>query len=331
MNRSKLSALALALAMASSLHLGALSNAETPASEPPRMAVFPDEIRPGDPMTVAFAFPSKTADDTTQSARVVLIAPDGRSLASAPGFPLGLADDGVQVFCAILAVPSTAPTGTATIRLQNADGSSFSVQVELAGRDFVTENIDLNQHNTSLRTAEDPKKTAESAALWHLLVSFDPAAAFAVGAFLPPVESTRRTSTFADRRRYRYADGTSDTSIHAGLDYGVPRGTPVRASAAGKVVLARTRIVTGNSVVIEHLPGVFTLYYHLDKIEVVEGQDVAVGQQIALSGSTGLSTGPHLHWEVRVAGEAADPDAFIARPVLDKDAVLSKMSGHHDR
>jgi murein DD-endopeptidase MepM/ murein hydrolase activator NlpD len=92
------------------------------------------------------------------------------------------------------------------------------------------------------------------------------------------------------------------------------------------VVLARSRIVTGNSVVIEHLPGVYSLYYHLDKIEVTEGAIVNTGALIGLSGATGLATGPHLHWEIRVSGENTDPDAFISRPLLDKDAVLSKMS-----
>jgi murein DD-endopeptidase MepM/ murein hydrolase activator NlpD len=115
-------------------------------------------------------------------------------------------------------------------------------------------------------------------------------------------------------------------SIHAGIDYGVPKGTVVTSCGPGKVVLARSRIVTGNSIVIEHLPGVYSLYYHLDKIEVAEGAIVATGTPLGLSGATGLATGPHLHWEIRVAGENSDPDAFVARPILDKDAILSKLN-----
>jgi murein DD-endopeptidase MepM/ murein hydrolase activator NlpD len=49
------------------------------------------------------------------------------------------------------------------------------------------------------------------------------------------------------------------------------------------------------------------------------------GSQLGLSGATGLATGPHLHWEIRVSGENTDPDAFIVRPILDKDAILSKI------
>jgi murein DD-endopeptidase MepM/ murein hydrolase activator NlpD len=85
------------------------------------------------------------------------------------------------------------------------------------------------------------------------------------------------------------------------------------------------RIVTGNSVVIEHLPGVYSLYYHLDKIEVKEGDIVEAGTLLGLSGATGLATGPHLHWEVRVNGENTDPDVFTTRPILDKSLILSKL------
>jgi murein DD-endopeptidase MepM/ murein hydrolase activator NlpD len=76
-------------------------------------------------------------------------------------------------------------------------------------------------------------------------------------------------------------------------------------------------------VIIEHLPGVYSLYYHLDKITASEGAVVAAGELIGQSGTTGLSTAPHLHWEIRVSGESADPDTFITRPILDKKSILS--------
>jgi murein DD-endopeptidase MepM/ murein hydrolase activator NlpD len=125
---------------------------------------------------------------------------------------------------------------------------------------------------------------------------------------------------------FRYVTGRFDTAIHAGIDYGVPTGTEVRACAAGKVALARFRITTGNSVVLEHLPGVYSIYYHLDSIQVRQGDMVNAGDLLGKSGSTGLATGPHLHWEIRVSGENADPDAFLGRPLLDKAAILSKLS-----
>ena len=90
----------------------------------------------------------------------------------------------------------------------------------------------------------------------------------------------------------------------------------VAAAGGGKVAMARERIVTGFTVVVEHLPGVYSLYYHLDGLAVREGQRVSAGDPIGTVGSTGLATGPHLHWEVRAAGVAVDPDVLVAGPLV---------------
>ncbi len=337
MNAARRTAAALGVLAAAFLFLGAGAGIEAPTAAGGRMELLSDSARPGEPVTVAAVFRGRGAEGARSAGtpasrvRAILVAPDGRRLAAAPVFRLAADDAGDEVYCAILAVPSTAPSGRAKVILEDSGGAVMERPLELRGREFAREDVALNRSNTELRTAESLQKQAESTALWGLLVAFDPDAAFAAGPFQPPVDSTRRTSLFGDRRRYRYADGSSETSIHAGIDYGVPRGTPVRAAAAGRVVLARPRIVTGNSVVIEHLPGVFTLYYHLDRLDVAEGDAVEAGRLIGASGSTGLSTGPHLHWEVRVSGEATDPDAFLERAVLDKGSVLSKIGGNHDR
>ena len=84
----------------------------------------------------------------------------------------------------------------------------------------------------------------------------------------------------------------------------------MRSAQEGKVVLAEFRISTGWSVVIEHLPGLYSLYYHLSSLNVKEGDRVKSGEKIGLSGSTGLATGPHLHWEVRLNAGAVKPDFF---------------------
>ena len=68
---------------------------------------------------------------------------------------------------------------------------------------------------------------------------------------------------------------------------------------------------------IEHLPGVYSLYYHLSRIMVREGQHVAAGAVLGTVGSTGLATGPHLHWELRAGGVAIDPDTAVDVPLVD--------------
>ena len=94
---------------------------------------------------------------------------------------------------------------------------------------------------------------------------------------------------------------------HSGVDYAADSGRPILAMEDGTIILAGTNGGYGNCVIIDHGGGVSTLYGHASKILVKKGQDVIKGQTVALVGSTGLSTGPHLHFEVRVKGETQDP------------------------
>ena len=295
---------------------------EQPPEPGPRFAVIPSRVTPGEPVTVAF-----TDDFSGPGSRdffAVLINSQGRRLSRTPFFNFTLTDSGQEVKTAVLAIPSGAGAGAYLIRIEAPGRLIADLPVVADPRSFLSEEIDLNEENTQLRVAPDPQKTAESEALWAIL-SNTGTAIYDTGPFRFPVSSTRRTSFFADRRTYRYTDNTSDTSVHAGIDYGVPTGTEVRSCAAGRVILARFRIVTGYSVVIEHLPGVYSLYYHMDQIEIREGDIIGPGIVLGRSGATGLATGPHLHWEIRVGTEFTDPDAFIGRAVLDKDEILAKL------
>ena len=101
--------------------------------------------------------------------------------------------------------------------------------------------------------------------------------------------------------------------FHAGVDLAAPLGTPVRAAAAGSVVTAAWNASGyGLCVVIDHGQGLTTLYAHLLETAVVAGDAVSAGQPIAQVGSTGNSTGPHLHFEVRSKGRPADPEPLLA-------------------
>ena len=107
-------------------------------------------------------------------------------------------------------------------------------------------------------------------------------------------------------------------SIHKGMDFRAAAGTPVRAGNSGVVVLARPLYYEGNCVVIDHGLGLFTLSMHFSRIDVKEGQRVAAGDRIGLSGATGRVTGPHLHWAVRWQGAYLDPAKLLK---LDLSAV----------
>ncbi|MDR2842857.1 MAG: M23 family metallopeptidase [Spirochaetaceae bacterium] len=230
----------------------------------------------------------------------------------------------------VFSVPSTAAAGIATLRIEGDRGFYEEIPLLIAYKKFISEEIPLSPSNTSLRTEPDPQKTKESQRLWSILATTG-TSIYTDGPFSTPVaRDTRRTSFFGDRRVYKYSNGKSDTAIHAGIDYGVPTGTQVLSPAAGRVVLACPRIVTGNSVILEHLPGVYTIYYHLDKIFVNENDIVEEGVVLGLSGSTGLATGPHLHWEIRAATENTDPDIVSSRPILDKEQTIQKIILHYN-
>jgi len=99
---------------------------------------------------------------------------------------------------------------------------------------------------------------------------------------------------------------------HAGADFLSPAGTPIRAPNSGRVVFARDLYFTGNTVVIDHGLGVFSLLAHLSVVDVHQGDVVTRGQTIGQVGATGRVTGPHLHWAVRMNGARVDPLAVLA-------------------
>lgn len=111
---------------------------------------------------------------------------------------------------------------------------------------------------------------------------------------------------------------TRGLALHSGLDFRAPTGTPVRAVAAGKIIEAGPNGGYGRMVEIDHGFGITTRYAHLSSISVEEGAQIAKGAVIGHVGSTGRSTGPHLHYEVRIDDDATDPMRFVrAKAMLD--------------
>ncbi|MDB5510902.1 MAG: Peptidase [Enterovirga sp.] len=110
---------------------------------------------------------------------------------------------------------------------------------------------------------------------------------------------------------YRMDPFTRGPALHTGVDFRAEAGTPARATAAGRVVAAEYTGGYGNLVEIDHGNGVTTRYGHLSSFSVAPGETVGEGQIIGRTGSTGRSTGPHLHYETRVNGEAVNPVRFL--------------------
>jgi murein DD-endopeptidase MepM/ murein hydrolase activator NlpD len=125
----------------------------------------------------------------------------------------------------------------------------------------------------------------------------------------PPIKQGFYSSNFG----WRIDPFTGKEAMHEGVDFMVPVGTPVFASASGIVSYADLHPQYGNMVEIDHGNGIVTRYAHNSKLLVKVGQMVRRGQEISLSGSTGRSTGPHLHFEVRYQGVAQNPVRFLQK------------------
>jgi murein DD-endopeptidase MepM/ murein hydrolase activator NlpD len=179
--------------------------------------------------------------------------------------------------------------------------SSTAVNVIVSAGPYTTEDIQLAPGRESLL---DPQLIrAEQAHLVALWSQVSPRPLWE-GKFRLPLASIRITSPYGTRRSY---NGGPVSSFHEGTDFGAESGIPIYATASGRVVLAEKLSVRGNAVLIDHGLGVFSGYWHQSKLAVHVGQTVKAGDLIGYVGDTGLVTGAHLHWEMRVGGIAVDP------------------------
>ena len=133
------------------------------------------------------------------------------------------------------------------------------------------------------------------------------------GKFEIPVKEDYVLTT--DYGEIRYVNDEITSSRHSGLDLAAPEGTPVYSCNSGEIVLAKNMILTGNTIVIDHGLGLFTSYYHLSSMDVEEGKFVEKGDFVGEIGSTGFSTGPHLHWSISVLNTYVNTHQFIEEDV----------------
>lgn len=198
---------------------------------------------------------------------------------------------------------TTKPGGHhATIYWKCANGTAGcqAVAIEVRARKFGIQHLRLSARQESKYSAPETERERELIGAALDLVT--PERRWQ-GSFILPVEG--RIST--EFGLQRYVNGKFDYR-HRGVDLACPEGTPVRAAADGVVSLADDSfLLHGQTVILDHGEGVVTLYLHMSAIEVAAGESVERGQIIGRVGSTGVATGPHLHYAVYVHHEAVDP------------------------
>jgi len=182
----------------------------------------------------------------------------------------------------------------------------MDIPVEVRKRRFTHQKIRLSQKKASL-----PSTPAARSGTRRIRAALgrDSAVQRWEGAFLRPSEG-RRTSQYGHSRTIN--DGMV-WSWHKGIDLAAPRGTPVHAPNGGVVRITRLFPIQGRTVVLDHGQGLMSVFYHLRAFQVSEGDSVAQGDLLGEIGTTGFSTGPHLHWGTYLHGAPVDPERLLDR------------------
>ncbi len=188
---------------------------------------------------------------------------------------------------------------------------SISVEVGQLENLSATQEAELERFIRERQRAEAARRAAEAEARRR--------AAQLAGQQAPPATSEAPPGMFAwpasgpitDPFGMRMHPVTHQWRMHNGLDIGAPMGATITASAPGRVLYAGWEGGYGNTIILDHGGATSTLYGHCSQLFVSEGQDVQRGQAIGAVGSTGVSTGPHLHFEIRINGVAVDPSSRL--------------------
>lgn len=276
---------------------------------------YNETVSPGDAVFIRLHFEDiklkKKTFAITAKAEIFI---DGRSAGSSEFYYLSQKRNYAE-FLTGIPLSSWAETGAYEIAVNYRIGTEkekvFNLPLTVNKKEFPSGEIILNKKMDRISADTSPEKVAQSKKLNDIINTVNRENIFNLRKFILPVTSKRRTTDFAERIIYKYPAGKTSTTTHAGIDFGIPTGTQIVSDADGKVVLAENRISTGWTIVVEHLPGLYSMYYHLSQLKVKEGQMVKQGELLGLSGSTGFSTGPHLHWELRLNSVIVNPDFFL--------------------
>jgi hypothetical protein len=183
--------------------------------------------------------------------------------------------------------------------------STYRTSIEVAKKEFGEQSLTLPENMVTL-DADTLKRVRIEAAEFRKLWDIHTPKRYWHGNFVLPLPGKLSTPFGLGR----ILNG-EPRSPHSGVDLRASLGEPVRAANHGRIVLVGDFFFHGKAVVIDHGWGLYTMYFHLSKVNVSEGDFVGKGYVIGLAGSTGRATGPHLHWGVRLGGARVDPFALV--------------------
>jgi murein DD-endopeptidase MepM/ murein hydrolase activator NlpD len=212
---------------------------------------------------------------------------------------------------ALVGIPLSAKPGTHTLRVFPVRGKAEQRTFKVSDKQYEEQHITLKNKRKVNPYAKDLKRirkeqarSRKAFATWNKMrrAHLD---------FTLPVNG-RLSGTFGKKRFFN----GQPRRPHSGLDIAAPKGTAVKAPAAGKIIETGNYFFNGNTVFIDHGEGLITMFCHLDSIDVKVGDVISRGDVIAHVGMTGRATGPHLHWTVSMNNTRVDPGLFLSQATI---------------
>lgn len=211
---------------------------------------------------------------------------------------------------AIVGIDLDTKSGRQVVRITGVEAGGMAVTVQhpliVVPKSFPTRSLTVDPRFVSPPPEALPRIEKEAERVRAILAAVSPERHWS-GPFIFPVPG-RPISEFGKRSVY---NGQA-RSPHSGTDFAGAAGTPVKAPNAGRVVLAADLYYSGNTIILDHGQGLYSYFGHLSAFSASEGDMVAAGDVVGKVGATGLVTGPHLHWAVRLAGTRVDPLSLVA-------------------
>jgi murein DD-endopeptidase MepM/ murein hydrolase activator NlpD len=205
----------------------------------------------------------------------------------------------------IVPIPYLQPSGEARIEVSAPGAAPISLPVLVKQNVYKSEKLTVQPGKVKPKKKDLERIKKEGGLIKRVYRTLTPKK-YWTGNFVLPVQS-EFTSPYGTKRIY---NGMM-TGSHQGVDLRAPTGTPIYAPAPGRVAFVYNMFLTGHTVVLDHGYGLFTVYAHLSRTDVREGQEIPTQHQLGLAGATGRVSGPHLHWGAIIHDVKVNPQALL--------------------